>query len=237
VDHQRLEPWPRESKDRDDLEKAFNHMVIEETAARPVMVLLAHPRPGSLNHAVAARVRDTLTRAGQPVHFHDLYAERFDPVLTAEEAYTSGTRAEEFLAAEPDPLIRQHREQLREAGGLVAVHPNWWGKPPAILSGWLDRVLVPGVAYRLADAGGAPESLLTLRRLLVVNTSDTTEEREQTLFGDPLDAIWRRCLAPYLGEPEVRRLTLRVVADADERQRATWLDDVSGEVQRLFGEH
>jgi NAD(P)H dehydrogenase (quinone) len=168
------------------------------------------------------------------VHFHDLYAEGFDPVLTAEEAYTSGARAEEFVAAEPDPLVRRHREQLREAGGLVAVPPNWWGQPPAILGGWLDRILVPGVAYRL-DAGGAPEPLLSLRRLLVVNTSDTPEDRERTLFGDPLDAIWRRCLAPYLGEPDVRRLVLRVVADADQRQRTAWLDDVEAEVRQLFG--
>ncbi|MEU0538053.1 NAD(P)H-dependent oxidoreductase [Amycolatopsis tolypomycina] len=201
----------------------------------PVVVLLAHPRSGSFNHALAVRVVGTLTRVGRPVRFHDLYAEGFDPVLTAEEAYTSGARAEEFLAAEPDPLVRRHRAELREAGGLVAIHPNWWGKPPAILGGWLDRILVPGVAYRLDDAGGAPESLLSLRRLLVVNTSDTTEERERTLFGDPLDAIWRRCLAPYLGEPEVGRLVLRVVADADAAQRAAWLDDVSAEVERLFG--
>jgi putative NADPH-quinone reductase len=200
-----------------------------------VVVLLAHPRPGSLNHALAGRVRDTLAAAGRPVRFHDLYAEGFDPVLTAEEAYTSGTRAEEFLAATPDPLVRQHREELRDATGLVAVHPNWWGKPPAILGGWLDRILVPGVAYRLDDAGGAPESLLGLRRLLVVNTSDTSDERERTLFGDPLDAIWRRCLAPYVGEPEVSRMVLRVVADADQRRRAQWLDDVEAEVRRLFG--
>ncbi|MEU5263568.1 NAD(P)H-dependent oxidoreductase [Amycolatopsis sp. NPDC021455] len=201
----------------------------------PVVVLLAHPRPGSFNHALAERVRDTLTGAGRPVRFHDLYAEGFDPVLTADEAYTSGTRVEEFLAATPDPLVRRHRDELRDATGLVAIHPNWWGKPPAILGGWLDRILVPGVAYRLDDAGGAPESLLALRQLLVVNTSDTTEERERTLFGDPLDAIWRRCLAPYLGEPQVSRMVLRVVADAGERRRAGWLDDVEAEVRRRFG--
>ncbi|MEQ0564028.1 NAD(P)H-dependent oxidoreductase [Amycolatopsis sp. NEAU-NG30] len=199
----------------------------------PVVVLLAHPRPGSLNHALAERVRGALDRLGVPVRFHDLYAEGFDPVLTADEAYTSGARG--FLAAEPDPLVRRHREELREAAGLVAVHPNWWGKPPAILSGWLDRILVPGVAYRLDDAGGAPESLLSLRRLLVVNTSDTTEERERTLFGDPLDAIWRRCLAPYLGEPEVHRMVLRVVADASADRRVQWLGEVEAEVERLFG--
>ncbi|WP_326953095.1 NAD(P)H-dependent oxidoreductase [Amycolatopsis sp. NBC_01286] len=204
-------------------------------SARPVVVLLAHPRPGSFNHALADRVRAALAAAGRPVRFHDLYAEGFNPVLTAEEAYTSGTRAEDFLAAEPDPLVRRHREELRDAAGLIAIHPNWWGKPPAILSGWLDRILVPGVAYRLDDAGGAPESLLALEHLFVVNTSDTPEDRERTLFGDPLDAIWRRCLAPYLGEPAVTRLVLRVVADAGADRRAGWLDDVEGEVTRLFG--
>ena len=207
-------------------------MVIDD---KPVLVLLAHPRPGSFNHALADRIVAALTEAGRPVRFHDVYAEGFDPVLTADEAYTSGTRAEEFLAAEPDPLVRRHREEVREAGGLVAVHPNWWGKPPAILSGWLDRILVPGVAYRLDDAGGAPEPLLALRRLLVVNTSDTTEDRERTLFGDPLDAIWRRCLAPYLGEPEVHRVVLRVVADAGPARRAAWLAEVEADARRLFG--
>jgi len=130
--------------------------------------------------------------------------------------------------------VRRHREELAAAGGLVAVHPNWWGKPPAILSGWLDRVLIPGVAYRLDDAGGAPTPLLGVKRMLVVNTSDTSAEREAELFGDPLDAIWRRCLAPYLGEPEVARMVLRIVADADDAQRAAWLDDVEHRVKELF---
>jgi NAD(P)H dehydrogenase (quinone) len=106
-----------------------------EAESRPVVVLLAHPRPGSFNHAIAERVVGTLARVGRPMRFHDLYAEGFDPVLTAEGAYTSGSRAEGFLSAEPDPLVRRHREELRDAGGLVAIHPNWWGKPPAILSG------------------------------------------------------------------------------------------------------
>jgi NAD(P)H dehydrogenase (quinone) len=197
------------------------------------MVVLAHPRVGSFNHAIAGRVCRELADRGVQVHFHDLYDEGFDPVLRADEAYTSGDRAEDVLAATHDPLIRAHREQLARASALVAVHPNWWGKPPAIMAGWLDRVLVPGVAYRLDDAGGAPESLLRLENVLVVNTSDTTAEREDTLFGDPLEAIWRRCLAPYLGGPRVERVVLRVVADADADQRRRWLDEVGVRAARL----
>lgn len=209
---------------------------MEEQATREpsVLVLLAHPRPGSFNHALADRVVTALRRQPSDVIVHDLYAEGFDPVLRADEAYTSGQGAAEVLAASDDPLLLQHRRELSEASALVAIHPNWWGKPPAMMAGWMDRVLVPGVAYRLDDAGGAPVPLLSLRQVLVVNTSDTTAEREGERFGDPLESIWTRCLAPYLGEPHVERLVLRVVADADAAQREDWLQQVEARADRLL---
>ena len=199
-----------------------------------MLVVLAHPRPDSFNHALTERVVSTLRRRPLQVIVHDLYAEGFDPVLRADEAYTSGQHAAEVLAASDDPLLLQHRRELSEASALVAIHPNWWGKPPAIMAGWMDRVLVPGVAYRLDDAGGAPVPLLSLRQLLVVNTSDTTCEREEELFGDPLQSIWARCLAPYLGEPHVERIVLRVVADADTVQRQHWLQQVEDRTAQLL---
>jgi putative NADPH-quinone reductase len=117
-----------------------------------VMLLLAHPRTTSYCHALAERIGERLLNQGHEVRSHDLYAELFDPVLTAEESHTSGETIEEVLARENDPMVALHREELRVAEGLVVVHPNWWGMPPAILTGWINRVVVPGVAYRLADA-------------------------------------------------------------------------------------
>jgi len=49
-------------------------------------------------------------------------------------------------AALPD-AIKQHCEEIALVDGIVIVHPNWWGQPPAILKGWVDRVIRPGVAY------------------------------------------------------------------------------------------
>ena len=63
----------------------------------------------------------------------------------------------------------------------------------------MDRVLVPGVAHRLDDAAAVPVPLVRLQRILIVNTSDTPERREAELFGDRLEAIWKRCLTPYDG--------------------------------------
>jgi putative NADPH-quinone reductase len=168
------------------------------------------------------------------VCLHDLYAEGFDPVLRAEESYTSGQSVESVLTATKDPILRQHRQELSIASGLVAIHPNWWGMPPAILTGWIDRVLVPGVAYRLPTAGGEPESLLRLRHLLVINTSDTPEERELELFRDPLESIWGCCLAPYIGNPSFRRIVFRVVADATEPERRSWLDETARLTRATF---
>ncbi|MFD0821226.1 NAD(P)H-dependent oxidoreductase [Micromonospora zhanjiangensis] len=175
------------------------------------MVVLAHPRPGSFCHALADRVRSTAEAAGHVVTVHDLDAEGFEPVRGA------------------DDLVRAHRAGLVDADGLAVVHPNWWGKPPAILAGWLDRVVVPGVAYELPDAAGVPTGLLRLRGALVLNTGDTPPERERVVFGDPLDAVWRRCVLDFCGVPPeaVHRRLFGPLAGSTASVRGEWLAEAA----------
>lgn len=188
-----------------------------------ILSLVAHPRGSSFCHAISAHVRSALSEAGHDVIHHDLYAEGFDPCLTAEEAYTIGDSFEAALSRAEDPIIRQHRSDIATADGLFVVHPNWWGKPPAILSGWMDRVLVPGVAYRLRTADGLPEGLLALRTALILNTSDTPAPREEAELGDPLELIWGRCVLPYCGVRAYRRHVFRPVVGSSDGERAGWL--------------
>lgn len=188
------------------------------------LVVVGHPRPGSFCHALAAAAAGALTDAGHAVDVHDLYAEGFDPVLRPEEAVTTAEAGASAFTVGADPLVTRHRRALAAAHTLVVAHPNWWGKPPAIMAGWMDRVLVPGVVYRLADAGGEPECLLPLRRLVVLTTGDTPAEREAAVFGDPLDAVWRRCVGGYLGDAVVDRLLATPVAGASDAQRGAWLE-------------
>ncbi|MEM8579105.1 MAG: NAD(P)H-dependent oxidoreductase [Pseudomonadota bacterium] len=199
-----------------------------------ILSLLAHPRPDSFCHAISGAARAQLQAAGHRVLHHDLYAEGFDPCLTAEEAYTVGDTFEEALARSGDPLIRQHRDALAAANGLLVVHPNWWGKPPAILAGWMDRVLVPGVAYRLARADGRPEALLRLDHAVVFNTSDTQAEREMSELGDPLQSIWTRCVLPYCGAARVQRHVFRPVVGSTQAARQGWLDEARAVCRAAF---
>ena len=182
-----------------------------------ILLLLAHPGPHSFNHALAAVVCAALQDDGHVVGFHDLYAEGFDPRLPAEEIPST--------AALP-PDIQRHCDELRAAGGIVIIHPDWWGQPPAVLKGWIDRVIRPGVAYRFreGDSGeGVPVGLLQTRAAVVLNTSNTPPAREQADFGDPLDTIWKRCIFGLCGVRNVHRRMFGVVVTSTPAQRAAWL--------------
>ncbi|MGK5638899.1 NAD(P)H-dependent oxidoreductase [Streptomyces sp. URMC 126] len=195
-----------------------------------VVALLAHPRPGSFNHALFAAVTDELRGRGCEVFSHDLYAEGFDPLVRVGETGTV-----EGAGAADDVLVARYREELAGADGLVFVHPNWWGMPPAVLTGWVQRVLAPGVAYKLEQADGEPEGLLGAGRALVLNTSDTPEDRERDEFGDPLQRIWAACVLPYVGVGDVRRKVFRTVTGSTTAEREAWLAEAREAAAALVG--
>ncbi|MFJ7157385.1 NAD(P)H-dependent oxidoreductase [Streptomyces sp. NPDC101118] len=183
-----------------------------------VGVYVAHPRPGSFNHALFDAVVAELRARGATVSAHDLCAEGFPPVLSADE-----TETVEAAAPAHDAQVSLHRAEVATLDTLVFVHPNWWGMPPAVLTGWVQRVLAPGVAYKLGTADGEPAGLLRAGRALVLNTSDTPADREASEFGDPLHHIWTACVLPYVGVSDVRRVVFRTVTDSSGEERAAWL--------------
>ncbi|MEU1126465.1 NAD(P)H-dependent oxidoreductase [Streptomyces sp. NPDC005899] len=192
-------------------------------------VYLAHPRPGSFNHAVFDAVVRELRDRGGDVIAHDLCAEGFAPGLTADETETVRP-----ATGAPDAQLAAHRAEVATLDALVFVHPNWWGMPPAVLTGWVQRVLVPGVAYKLGTSDGEPQGLLKAGRALVLNTSDTPADRETSEFGDPLNSIWSACVLPYVGVTDVRRTVFRTVTDSSDETRASWLREARDQAAALL---
>ena len=197
---------------------------------RTVSLILGHPSPGSFNHGIAERVRNTLARQGWTVHFHDLYAEGFDPVLPAAEIPEGSVLP---------PEVALHCNQIESAQGIVIIHPNWWSQPPAVLKGWVDRVLRPGQAYRFVEdgqGGGKPEGLLPARSALVFNTANNPQEKEVELLGDPLEVFWRKCVFGLCGVPHLERHVFAPVILSQPAQRQAWLEEVEQATVRLFGD-
>ncbi|MDP3563284.1 MAG: NAD(P)H-dependent oxidoreductase [Methanoregula sp.] len=193
-----------------------------------ISIILAHPKKGSFNHAIADTAAAALRDAGHSVTVHDLYAEKFDPLLPYGEIARDAVLP---------PLIAEHCCEIASADGIVFVHPNWWGMPPAILKGWIDRIIRPGVAYRFAerDSGeGIPIGLLVAKAVIVFNTSNTPVQREHEVFGDPLERIWKDCIVSFCGVPAFHRRMFRVVVTSTEEQRKAWLSEVRERVQEMF---
>ncbi|HEY3280639.1 MAG TPA: NAD(P)H-dependent oxidoreductase [Armatimonadota bacterium] len=195
-----------------------------------VSIILAHPDTSSFNCAIARAAYLELRLLGHEVVLHDLYREGFDPLLPAEEA---------ARGAELPPEVGRHCREIAQAEGIVIVHPNWWGQPPAILKGWVDRVIRPGVAYEFLenDSGeGVPQGLLVAQAALIFNTSNTPRDREVEVFGDPLEALWRHCIFGLCGVGKVHREMFGVVVTSTAEQREEWLERVRDAVRLHFPE-
>jgi putative NADPH-quinone reductase len=193
-----------------------------------ISLILAHPDPESFNHAIAQTVVETIKANGHTVLLHDLYKEKFDPLLHVGEIAKD--------AVLPD-AIKQHCKEIATADGIVIVHPNWWGQPPAILKGWVDRLIRPGVAYEFleGDSGeGIPNGLLKAKAALVYNTANTKTQREKKVFGDPLETIWKNCVFGLCGVTNFHRRMFSVIVTSTDKQRKSWLEFVAEDINTFF---
>ncbi len=193
-----------------------------------ISVILAHPDTGSFNHAIAEIAIDKLRENEHKVLIHDLYEEGFDPILLSEEILKD---------ASLPPHLERYCDEMAKADGIIIVHPNWWGQPPAILKGWIDRVFRPGVAYEFeeGDLGeGVPNGLLKAKTALVFNTSNTEAQREVQVFGDPLETLWKNCIFGLCGVQMFERRTFSIMVTSTVEQRRQWLKEVRELVSTYF---
>jgi len=186
-----------------------------------VLVLLVHPDPKSMCSSIASEVGQALTGRGHNVTLIDLYADGFDPVMT--EADRVAYETDQPIV---DPVVQRHADLVRSSQGLVFVYPTVAGGLPAMLKGWLDRVLVTGVAFELDErTNKIKPAMKHIRRLGAVTTSPT--RRIQTL------------IAPDAGRRTLTR-TLRLIVRPTARR--SWMalyraDRRSEPEQNIFSEH
>ena len=193
-----------------------------------ILIILGHPDTKSFNHVIAETCSERLKQNGHQVVFHDLYKENFDPIIET---------AEIPKHSEIDDVIQQHCNDLVKSDGIIIIHPNWWGQPPAIMKGWIDRVLRPGVAYEFAEGDngeGTPIGLLKAQVGLVFNTSNTSEYRENNIFKDPLETIWKNCIFDFCGVKKFERKMFRIIVTSDLKQRQAWLNEAKELIDKYF---
>lgn len=166
-----------------------------------VLVVLAHPNTDSYNHVIAHEACATLTASGHEVQLLDLYALGFRAAMNAEERTAYHTDQPVL-----DPMVAAHIELVRRAQALVFVYPTWWSSLPAILKGWLERVMVPGVGFVFDKAGKVRPGLTHIQRIVGIST-----------YGAPRSYVFA------LNDNGRRTLTRALRMSCGLRTRCRWL--------------
>ena len=167
-----------------------------------VLLVVAHPCGDSYTHACADAATRGLSRAGHTVDAIDLYAQGFRAEMSLDErlAYESD---DPIL----DPMVRDHASRVLRADAIVFVYPTWWSGLPAVLKGWLERVMVPGVGFTLDESTRKVRpGLARVRRIVGIST-----------YGSPWAYV-------KLTNDNGRRIITRALRmSSGWRTRTTWL--------------
>ena len=194
-----------------------------------LLVIHAHPVPESFNGALCKVAVDSARAQGHEVQLIDLYAEGFNPVMSAEEhrAYQDD--------GPPPTDVAPHIAALQWAEGLIFVYPTWWYAQPAMLKGWMDRVWRPGVTFTVPSPGVPMRPALTNIRLIGVITT----------FGAPwwlwtfvMGAPGRRMILRGLRLCTAKRtktfwLGLHELDTVDARSRNAFVARVAARIRRI----
>ncbi|QDQ26544.1 NAD(P)H-dependent oxidoreductase [Chitinimonas arctica] len=178
-----------------------------------VLVVLGHPGKESFCAALAATYAAAASEAGHEVRLLRLDALQFDPIL--HEGY------QRIQALEPD--LKEAQAAIVWAQHLCVVYPIWWGGVPALLKGFLDRVLLPGFAFRYRAGSAFPEQLLKGRTAHMLVTMDTPPWYFKWVYRMPAIEQMRRTTLEFCGIKPVRVHTVGPLLKSKPAQRDAWL--------------
>lgn len=143
-----------------------------------IAIIFAHPNHDSFNYAILRTITGKFDAEGRDYKVIDLYADGFDPVMTADElvCFASGRIKSDRIVA--------YQAILSAATEVFFVFPIWWGEAPAILKGFFDKVMQPGFAYH--NDGHTLSPGLSVSRTVIVTTSDA----QSVMFGPYMEGYF-----------------------------------------------
>lgn len=179
-----------------------------------ILVINGHPDPDSFNAALAAAYAAGATGSGAEVRAVELSRIAFNPNLSF--GYRKRTELE------PDLLRAQ--ELIKWADHLVFVYPIWWGAMPALLKGFIDRVFLPGFAFKYRENSSLWDKLLTGKSARLIVTMDTPTWYNKLVYRSAGHRVMRDNILKFCGIKPVRITEFTPIKPSAREQRAKWLE-------------
>ncbi len=191
-----------------------------------ILILYAHPNPSSFCHAILDSLIEVCRKGSVHAEVRDLYAVNFDPILKGSELEGGKNR---ILSED----IRHEQDLIRDADWIFMLFPLWWSGLPAILKGYLDRVLTFGFAF--TDTSDGMAGLLQGKKALLFTTTGTPREelRDQGI-PQALQTIFTKGLFDFCGIEMVEHFFFYAVPSATRVDRRKMLEDMCLRVQHFM---
>jgi|TARA_Y100000994_G_scaffold188782_1_gene157690 NAD(P)H dehydrogenase (quinone) len=186
-----------------------------------VFMVYGHYNDQSFNSAIKDTFIETANINGHSVDVVDLYKEKFDPVFKGEK---------------PDEIILDHRKRIEQADVITLVAPIWNFRMPAILEGWIDKVLAPPWAFSFKTIFGNygyPVGNLTGKKAIVFCTYGSPQFAIRTFFLNMPTKRLRRGVFNICGIKDVIYKRYFAVPFVSDNKRKKFLDDVKETVNKL----
>lgn len=189
---------------------------------RSLLIIACHP-PASYGEALTIAYAQRARQLGHDIRVRTLHQLRFDPVLHRG-----------YHVVQPlEPDLEQAQADILWAQHITFVFPVWWGSVPALLKGFLDRVLLPGFAFKYEEGRKYPRPLLSGRRAHLIATMDTPPWYFRWIYRAPAVHQMERTTLAFCGVKPAGTLMLGAVREASPHQRAHWLEQASALAERM----
>lgn len=188
-----------------------------------IAIINGHPNPGSFCHAMAEAYKTGALESGAIVKEIRIAELNFDPILRY------GYRKRQEL--EPD--LQEAWKTIEWADHLVWVHPVWWGGFPALMKGFIDRLFLPGMAYKYRENSVWWDKLLKGKTAHIITTLDQPGWYYRLFFGRPSVNQLRKSILQFCGIRPVRVAYIGIIKTSTESRRKKWLQQVQKMGQRL----
>jgi len=190
-----------------------------------ILIIYAHPYPGSFNHAILKTVTDTLQNSNHDYEVIDLNKENFNPVLTEEElkVYSQG----KYL----DPTVGEYLEKIKNSDHLILIFPIWWGGVPAILKGFFDKVFLKKETYEFK--GLMPIAKLKNTSATVISTMNAPKIFYSFWLKSPIKQTVIRSTLKLCGVKKVKWFKLARVVSVSNAKRRKMLNKIKKYFKKL----
>ena len=205
-------------------------MPLQKGFIMKTLIVYYHPHEGSFCSAVRDAVTDGLHAGGHECKIIDLDKDGFDPVMHQKDlaAFVRAGRGEESGLADVDPLVIRYMKKMRWAEHIVMIFPIWWMTLPAMMKGFVDKVIFPGIVYRMEN-GRLVSQLQDLKQITIITTMNTPADVYKEQFGNSIEGSLIKGTFNQIGIHDTKWISLNMVKQVGDEKRWLWLDEIEKE--------